>query len=136
VRTLTMNSVTTLMTSHNTSGECGENEFESKPPIQRFLDRTTRLLLGRILLLEVYAIGSHACSFQASRRVTNCIPLGCPLPLTVATVNWVETLKVNAHRRLYACKGNMYQLQQHELQTTNVRCSSLFSPPPSSLAKV
>jgi aspartate/methionine/tyrosine aminotransferase len=25
------------------------------------------------------AIGSHACSIQASRRVTNAIPLGCPL---------------------------------------------------------
>jgi hypothetical protein len=25
------------------------------------------------------AIGSHTCSLQASRRVTNGIPLGCPL---------------------------------------------------------
>ena len=28
------------------------------------------------------AIGSHACSLEASRRVTNGIPLGCPLFLT------------------------------------------------------
>jgi hypothetical protein len=39
------------------------------------------------------AIGSHAGSLQASRRVPNGIPLGCPLPLTVATVNSDQTLK-------------------------------------------
>jgi hypothetical protein len=39
------------------------------------------------------AIGSHACSFEASMHVTNGIPLGCPLPLTFATVNSVQTLK-------------------------------------------
>jgi hypothetical protein len=50
------------------------------------------------------AIGSHACSLdassqassQASRRVTNGIPLGCPLFLPVHTVNCVQTLKVVA----------------------------------------
>jgi hypothetical protein len=40
------------------------------------------------------AIGSHACSLEASRRVTNDIPLGCPLFLPVHTVNCVQTLKV------------------------------------------
>jgi hypothetical protein len=40
------------------------------------------------------AIGSHACSLDANMRVTNGIPLGCPLFLTVHTVNCVETLKV------------------------------------------
>jgi hypothetical protein len=39
------------------------------------------------------AIGSHACSLEASRRVTNGIPLGCPLFLLVHTVNCVATLK-------------------------------------------
>jgi CD109 antigen len=32
------------------------------------------------------AIGSHACSREASRRVTNGIPFGCPLLLPVGTV--------------------------------------------------
>jgi hypothetical protein len=40
------------------------------------------------------AIGSHACSLEASRHVTNGIPLGRPLPLTGTTVNSVQTLKV------------------------------------------
>ena len=39
------------------------------------------------------AIGSHACSLEASRRVTNDIPLGCPLFLPVHTVKCVQTLK-------------------------------------------
>jgi hypothetical protein len=33
------------------------------------------------------AIGSHTCSLEASRRVTNSIPLGCPLLLPGYTVN-------------------------------------------------
>jgi hypothetical protein len=39
------------------------------------------------------AIGSHACSLEASRRVTIGIPLGSPLFLPVHTVNCVQTLK-------------------------------------------
>jgi hypothetical protein len=39
-------------------------------------------------------IGSHACSFQASRRVANSIPLGSPLLLPVHIVNCVQPLKV------------------------------------------
>jgi hypothetical protein len=39
------------------------------------------------------AIGSRTCSLEASRRVTNGIPLGCPLFLPVHTVNCVQTLK-------------------------------------------
>jgi hypothetical protein len=39
------------------------------------------------------AIGSHACSLEANMRMTNCIPLGRPLLLQVATVNCVQTLK-------------------------------------------
>jgi hypothetical protein len=43
------------------------------------------------------AIGSHACSLEASMRVINGNPLGCPHPLTVTTVNYVAaTLKVSA----------------------------------------
>jgi hypothetical protein len=41
------------------------------------------------------AIGSHACSLGTSMHVANSLPLGCPLPLTVTTMNCVETLKVN-----------------------------------------
>jgi hypothetical protein len=49
--------------------------------------------------LEEDAIGSHACSLlQASRRVTNDIPLGCPLFLPVHTVNCVQTLKVTVRK--------------------------------------
>jgi hypothetical protein len=40
-------------------------------------------------------IGSHACSLEASMRVTNGISLGCPLFLPVHTVNCVQTLKVD-----------------------------------------
>jgi hypothetical protein len=36
-------------------------------------------------------IGSHTCSLEANLRVTKRIPLGCQLPLTVATINCVET---------------------------------------------
>ena len=39
------------------------------------------------------AIGPHASSLEASRRVTNGIPLGCPRFLPVHTVNCVQTLK-------------------------------------------
>jgi hypothetical protein len=43
------------------------------------------------------AIGSHACSLEASMHVTNGTPLGCSLLLPVGTVNCVpcETLKGN-----------------------------------------
>jgi len=37
------------------------------------------------------AIGSHACSLEASKRVTNDIPLGHSLLLPVGTVNRVQT---------------------------------------------
>jgi hypothetical protein len=36
------------------------------------------------------AIGSHACSLEASRRATNGMHLGCSLLLPVDTVNWVQ----------------------------------------------
>jgi hypothetical protein len=38
-------------------------------------------------------MGSHACSLEASKGVTNGIPLGCSLLLPVGTVNCVATLK-------------------------------------------
>jgi hypothetical protein len=47
------------------------------------------------------AIGSHACSLEANERVTNDIPLGCPLLLPVHTVNCVQTLKDQATQLLY-----------------------------------
>ena len=40
------------------------------------------------------AIGFHACSLQASRRVTIGTPLGCSPLLPVHAVNCVQTLKV------------------------------------------
>jgi hypothetical protein len=42
------------------------------------------------------AIGSHACSLKANRRVTNGIPLGSSLFIPVDTLNCVQTLKVGA----------------------------------------
>jgi hypothetical protein len=39
------------------------------------------------------AIGSHACLFEVSKRVANCILLGCSLLLPIGTVNPVQTLK-------------------------------------------
>jgi hypothetical protein len=39
------------------------------------------------------AIGAHACSLEASKRVTNGISLGCSLLLPVDTGNDVDTLK-------------------------------------------
>ena len=45
------------------------------------------------------AVGSHACSLEASMRVTKDIPLGCPLPLTFVTVHHVATLKA-----LFCCR--------------------------------
>jgi hypothetical protein len=44
------------------------------------------------------AIGPHACSLQASRRVTNGILLGSSLFLPVHTVNCVQTLKAHHQR--------------------------------------
>jgi hypothetical protein len=42
------------------------------------------------------AIGSHACSLEVNIRVTNSIPLRCQLPLTVSTINFVQTLKASS----------------------------------------
>ena len=62
-------------------------------------------------------IGSHVCSLEACMRVTNGIPLGCPLPLTVTTVNSVQTLKAtntntegnDANHELCHCTGGVTQ---------------------------
>jgi hypothetical protein len=57
------------------------------------------LLVFRLESVLEDALGSHACWLEVSMRVTNGIPLGCPLPLTVATVNSIQTLKArNAAR--------------------------------------
>jgi hypothetical protein len=61
--------------------------------------RTVRVFRQKFTLED--AIGSHACSLEANIRVTNSIPLGCQLPLTVATMNSVQTLKVQAPPQRY-----------------------------------
>ena len=49
------------------------------------------------------AIEFHAFApLEASKRVTNAIPLGCPLLLPVHAVNCVQTLKANKLRGLLA----------------------------------
>jgi hypothetical protein len=63
---------------------CWENTARLIPCGARFCNRFT---------LED-AIGSHACSLEASMRVTNDIPLGCPLPLTITTANSIQILKI------------------------------------------
>ena len=55
------------------------------------LEGTVRVFRHKFTLED--DIGSHACSLEASRRVTNDIPLGSPLFLPVHTVNCVQTLK-------------------------------------------
>jgi hypothetical protein len=42
------------------------------------------------------AIGFRTCSREATMRVTNDIPLGCPFFLPVHTENCVQTLKVRS----------------------------------------
>jgi hypothetical protein len=61
---------------------------------------TLSLELGTVLIFRQDfalddAIESHACSLEANVRATNGIPLGSPLPLTVAIMNYVETLKAH-----------------------------------------
>jgi hypothetical protein len=73
-------------------------EGKYRSPIYAHLSRTldgTVLLFRQKSTLED-AIGSHACSLQANRRVTNGIHLGCSLPLPVDTVNCVQTLKASS----------------------------------------
>jgi hypothetical protein len=48
----------------------------------------------RLQVTLEHAIGSHACSLEASILVTNGIPFGCSLLLLVGTVNCVQALKV------------------------------------------
>jgi hypothetical protein len=77
-------------TSHT---ECGDGEFESTAPTAGSSDRecTVRIFRQKFALED--AFGSHACSLEANMRVTNDIPLGSPLPLTVAIINYAGTLK-------------------------------------------
>jgi aminopeptidase N len=56
-------------------------------------------LSGARFSTETYTRGcidSHACSLEASWRVTNGVPLGCSLLLPVGTVHSVQTLKAQA----------------------------------------
>jgi hypothetical protein len=60
---------------------------------------SARGVFGARFSTEIYfrdAIGfPRPCSLEVSRCVTNGIPLGCPLILTVAIVNYAQTLKAN-----------------------------------------
>jgi hypothetical protein len=47
------------------------------------------------------AIGSHACSLEASMRVAHSMPFRCSLRLPVGTVNSVQTLK--GGRSVHGC---------------------------------
>jgi hypothetical protein len=71
------------------------------------------------------AIGSHACSLEASRHVDNGIPLGCPLLLPVHTLNYVQTLKVIKMPRI---APTIRPPLLHALST--VMDSILLPPPP------
>jgi hypothetical protein len=88
---LTMNSVTTLMTSHNTEGtiHCVRTFYSAKSGTST---STVRVFRQKCTLED--AIGSHACSLEANMRVTNGTPLGSSFVLPVDTVNCIQTLKV------------------------------------------
>jgi hypothetical protein len=60
-------------------------------PVPYTLKGTVRVFRQEFTLED--AIGSHARSLEANIRVTNGIPLGCPLFLPVDIVNCVQTLK-------------------------------------------
>jgi hypothetical protein len=81
------------MTSHNTEG--------FGHAWQRVDTGTVRVFRQKCTLED--AIGSHACSLEASRRETNGIPLGCSLLLPDHTVNCVQTLKAAAADLVPAC---------------------------------
>jgi hypothetical protein len=61
---------------------------------------TVRVFRRKFTLEDV--IDSHACSLQASWRVTNGIPLGRPPFLPVHTVTFVQTLKAHNPQQLAA----------------------------------
>jgi hypothetical protein len=65
------------------------------------------------------AIEFHAFApLQASLRVTNAIPLGCPLFLPVHTANSVQTLKVQCAGAAAAPSG-----QQHRRVKEGIDCT-------------
>jgi hypothetical protein len=66
-------------------------EYTSASDVYSF--GTVRVFRQKFTLED--AIGAHACSLEASRRVTNVIPLSHPLFLPVHAVNCVQTLKVS-----------------------------------------
>jgi hypothetical protein len=61
------------------------------------------VLVSRQKFTREDAIELHTVApLEASMRVTNRIPLGCPLPLTVTTVTSVQTLKVDLLKSHFA----------------------------------
>jgi hypothetical protein len=71
---------------------------------------TVRVFRQKFALSD--AIGSHSCSLQVNMRVTNGIPLGIPLPLTVAILIYVDTLKDGdsigiGHSDIIICPANV-----------------------------
>jgi hypothetical protein len=62
--------------------KCPADPFGAGSAWQRFGARCYICRLFRRNVAFEDAIGSHACSLEASMRVTNGIPLGSPLALT------------------------------------------------------
>jgi hypothetical protein len=62
--------------------------------------------------LEDAILISHACSLEASKRVTNAVPLGCSILLPVDTVYCVLTLKAKELR----FQEKLHQLSLHQHQ--------------------
>jgi ankyrin repeat protein len=74
-----------------------DTDLQGRTPV--FWAAACRVRAFRQKLTPEDIIGSHACSLEANMRVTNSIPLGCQLPLTVATINCVVTRKATKRRR-------------------------------------
>jgi hypothetical protein len=73
------------------------------------------------------AIGSHACSREASRRVTNGIPLGCPPFLPVDTTNSVQTLKADHYAAITADPSFSFTLVRDDRAAPGNLHANLFA---------
>jgi hypothetical protein len=87
---------------------------------------TVRVFRQRLTLED--AVGSHACSLEASMHATNGIPLGWPLFLLVHTVNCVQTLKVCLRWHLITLGMFCNTCERSLRQLSSLHSGSLTNP--------